>query len=353
MPAYKDGDKWFAQFYYTDFDGVKKRKKKRGFNTKKEALEYERIMITKMDGSNANLTLSDLCDLFLEDRQMRVKPTTYSNYEGYIENRIKPYFKDRLAVDIKPIDIRHWQNLLAKDCTKNSIHTYHDCLVSIFAYGMKFYGLKTNPAKETGNVAKPQKQEIKFWTYEQYCHFRNFVKKEEDLIFYDVLYYSGMRVGEAMGLKWDDIDFENNKIRIDENYSYVRGVGYIFQSPKTPKSRRKILMPIKIMEELKTLSKRKIKGEQRVFYYVTDKNSALRKFQRTQEKAELPIIGFHDMRHSHASLMINCGSPVVLVSERLGHEDVATTLKVYTHLFPTKEEELVEKLDREFPIVPK
>jgi len=344
MPAYKDGDKWFAQFRYKDFDGKTKMKKKRGFATKRDALKWEKEHSSILNGSNTEMAMGTLCDLFLADRQSRVKPTTYANYEGYIENRIKPYFT-QLAIDVKPIDVRQWQNELTKDCTANSIHTYHDCLVSIFAFGMKYYGLKSNPAKETGNVRKVQTDEIKFWTYEQFKEFRQFIKKEEDKITFDILYYSGMRIGELMGLKWDDIDFENNKIRIDENYVYVRGVGYIFQSPKTPKSRRNILMPQFCMEELKTLSKRKIKGEKRVFYFITDKNSLLRKFQRIQAKANVPIITLHDLRHSHASLMINLNCSIALVSARLGHENITTTLKTYTHLFPTQEYDLVFALE--------
>lgn len=344
MPAYKDGNTWFAKFYYQDWTGDRKVKKKRGFRTKKEALEFERDFIAKASGINNSITMSDLCDQFLDFKKSRVKPTTLRSYRQAIDNHIKPFFKSRPASSITPLDVIRWQNSQYETSAGNTLHVRHVVLSSVFNFGKKYYSLQTNPAAEAGFQIKEEAPKLKFWTKEQYDEFISSLSDPKDIVLYDTLYWSGMRVGELLALTFDDIDWDNNSLKINKNMVRVDGKNIVY-SPKTKSSVRDVLMPEFYMEELKEYSDRIYDKSGRIFESVSNANALVKTFKSRIKRTDLPEITIHDLRHSHASLLINMGAPVVLVSDRLGHGNPSITLKTYTHLFPSRQKELVDRMN--------
>ena len=345
MPAYKDGDTWFVKFYYQDWTGERKVKKKRGFKTKKEALQFERSFIDKASGENNSITVSDLCDQFLEFKRNRVKPTTLRGYQQAIDNHIKPYFGSRPAASVTPLDVIKWQNSQYDTASGNTLHGRHVVLSSIYNFGRKYYKLTNNPASEAGFQVKEDPPKLKFWTKDQYDSFMETITDPKAYILYETLYWSGMRIGELLALTFSDIDWENNIIRIRRNMVRVDGQNIVY-SPKTKSSVRDVLMPGFYMDELREYSDKIYDKSGRLFEFVSNANAVQKVFRDRIRKTDLPEITIHDLRHSHASLLINMGAPVVLVSDRLGHGDSSVTLRVYSHLFPSKQKEIVDRLNQ-------
>ena len=157
---------------------------------------------------------------------------------------------------------------------------------------------------------------------------------------FQVFYYSGFRCGEFLALTPADIDFKNNKISISKSLRRTGGKD-IVTTPKTPKSVRTISMPEFVMDELKEYMKSiyGLTDKDRIFPFTKSYiNGCIR---RACKATGIKRIRIHDLRHSHASYLVHLGCSPLLISERLGHEKVQTTLNTYSHLYPNKQQELV------------
>lgn len=180
MPAYKDktNNKWFAQFYCRNWQGDNKLIKKRGFNTKREALDYERIYKMK-EQSNLNMTFENFFELYSSDKKPRLKLNTWLTKEHIVATKIIPYFKNRKINEITAGDIVKWQNELiayrnddGKPLSETYRKTIHNQLSAIFNHAM-FYDLKSNPARKAGNMGKEQAKEMLIWTKDEKNRWRN------------------------------------------------------------------------------------------------------------------------------------------------------------------------------------
>ena len=146
MPAFKDkkSGRWFAKFYYRDWQGNNRQKWKRGFATKKEALAYEREFLEKQ-ASNPDMTFQSLWELYLEDMTARLKFSTIQTKKHICETKILPFFGNKAVNEIKASDIRRWQNTLinsGKNYSETYLKTINNQLTAIFNYAVKYYSLK-------------------------------------------------------------------------------------------------------------------------------------------------------------------------------------------------------------------
>ena len=151
-----------------------------------------------------------------------------------------------------------------------------------------------------------------------------------------------------MALTPADIDLEAHTLTVNKNFQRVDGHD-IIQEPKTKKSRRVIPIPSKLCDELRAYMGTfyDLQPDDRLFPF--GKSYFHRQMQKGSDAAEMEKIRLHDLRHSHAALLIKLGTPILLLSERLGHEDVQTTLRTYGHLYPSATDEAVKKLDDLMP----
>ena len=179
MPAYKDNKTgtWFVKFYCKDWTGENKQIKKRGFATKREALDYERNYKIRQE-NNLDMTFGEFWKLYTEDVKPRVKLNTWLTKENIVEKKILPYFKNLKMNEITPADVRTWQNemLALKDAegkpySQTYRKTMHNTLSTIFNHACRFYNLKSNPARQAGNMGKEEYKEMLFWTTEEYKKF--------------------------------------------------------------------------------------------------------------------------------------------------------------------------------------
>lgn len=344
MPVYKDEktNTWYCKFYYTDYTGIKRQKLKRGFTFQRDAKEWERAFLEKMQGT-PEMTFQALYELYIEDMNKRLRESTIEVKQNMFKNRILPYFKDKPINAITPADIRKWQKtMLEGDYSEYYLNRLQNALATVFNYAIQYYNLPANPCTRSGRLGRCTKS-LSFWTVKQY---KEVLKNVSDIRAYtalQVLFYSGMRCGELRALTLTDINFEENTINISKTLHHT-AEGYKEAPPKTVGSVRTISMPAAIMEELKIYCDK--------LYGLTDNDRVFdcsphfirKSILRAVSKTDLPCIRIHDIRHSHVSLLIEMGFSPHLIAERIG-DSVQMVNNTYGHLYPTKHKEVADKLN--------
>ncbi|MCD7778863.1 MAG: site-specific integrase [Clostridiales bacterium] len=348
MPVYKNKKgTWYASFYYTEWNGNRKKKKKEGFKTKKEAQEYEREFIAKQNGST-DMTMGSLIELYFADCADRLKITTNENKHWLIETKILPYFADVPVRDVSPNMVRRWQNKLLKDpagYAPTYLKSINNQLSAIMNFAIRYYGLQSNPVVLCGPFGKKKAEEMQFWTKEEFYKFIECIKdKPAGRLAFEVLFWTGMRSGELLALTLEDVDFDKSTISITKTAAQVKGQT-IISDPKTTKSKRKITVPNFILALIKDYTDRLVgyQPTDRIFYFT--KHYLQTEMKRGCKLSGVKKIRVHDLRHSHASLLIEMRCSIKLVAERLGHENIQTTLQTYAHLYPNKQGELSAQFD--------
>lgn len=348
MSVYKDKNgTWFAEFRYKDWNGDNKRHKKRGFKTQKEAKEYERDFLNKSH-TDKHLTFSNLAELYLEDCKVRLKASTYEGKVFLFNKSLIPYFGKMHIENIKPQTVRRWQTeLMKKDYKDTYLKQIHNQLSAVFNYAVKYCGLHSNPARECGSMGSKHADTMKFWTAQEFDRFDKSVSdKPLSHALMNLLFWSGMREGEALALTLNDFDFDNNKISITKTFTVLKGGIEAITPPKTKKSKREIDMPAFCMDIIKEYSGLVygLKNKDRLF--PVTKSYLYYEIERGCKLAGMQKIRVHDLRHSHASVLINMGVSILLISERLGHENIETTLRTYSHLYPSTIQNTMTQLEK-------
>lgn len=214
MSAYYDKitKNWYCIFYFTDWKGTKKQKKKRGFSRKKDALEYEREFLDKLS-SSPDIAFSGMVELYLADKKMHTKLKTYKTKKSRILTWILPYFNDKAINAITAADIRQWQGelkeavgaageLLSPAYMQNLVTE----LSGIFNFAVRFYNLPVNPCRVAGNLVGKKGKSLDFWTREEFdCFIDTFDKTDPYYAAFMTLYYTGMRIGD-----------DDDKIRLNQ-----------------------------------------------------------------------------------------------------------------------------------------
>ncbi len=347
----KKTGKWMSQLRVKDWKGEEHHKKKRGFNTKKEALEWEKEFLNQLNGS-LGMTFKDFIEIYMKDMEKRLKPGTVSNKKFLIEQKITPFFGKLPLNDIKPTDIRKWQNELTSYRDENGkpyketyLKTIQNQITAIFNYAVKYYGLKENPCHKAGGMGKKNAEEMEFWTLDEFKTFiEHFKDKPKYYAMFMTLYYTGIREGEMLALTPADVDLEKKTIRINKNYQIVDGKE-IISTPKTPKSNRVVTIPVLLVNCLREYMEQwyGLEDNDRLFPYT--KNIVNHALANGCKATGVKKIRVHDIRHSHASLLVEQGFSPLLIAERLGHERVQTTMETYSHLYPNKQAEVAMQLD--------
>lgn len=348
MPAYKDKKtkKWFCKFYYEDFFGERQQKKKEGFEKKKDAEAWERNFLEN-HAKTPDITFCALANKYLEDRKANCSHETYRSREHDIRLYYNPYFGGKKVRDITPLMIREWQNILKQKENKygrpyaqTTLKSIHVGLSAIFNFGVRFYNTP-NPAAKAGSMGSSKTGEMEIYTLEEFKKLMNEATiKDPYGVVLEVLYWSGMRIGELLALNFHDVDFYKNTIRVTK--TLIGSTGRIQNHPKNDGGYRTILMPKKIMKSISIYVNRMYDKVGRLFPF--SHNTIRSHFYRAIDEVGLHQIRVHDLRHSQASLMIDLGYSVFAVAKRLG-DTPEMILKTYGHMYKNKEQELIAKYD--------
>ena len=334
---YKRGKTYTIVFDVYDGDR-RKQKSKGGFKTRSDAEFYLNRYINQVYNDKINFTLlSDYLNKWLESYKSQIAPNTYLGYKvniNHINNLIGKIYLSDLTVDI----IQSAYNDLSKTLSNTSIIYIHRVLKNALNYAVRNKLISFNPCND---VIVPRK-----------IKYNSSVLSEDDskrLIsilencnyeLYKAVMLAlccGLRRGECLGLKLSDIDFKNNIIMISRNVSYNKNIP-VESDLKTSYSFRSILVSA---DFLKCIN---INTCQPYICNITQ-HQLQKQFHKVLIDNNLPVIRFHDLRHTNATLLLKHGVPAKIVSSRLGHSSIGVTMDIYSHVLIDMQSEASAALD--------
>ena len=206
--AYKEKDtkKWTAQWFETNARGEKKKRRKRGFETKREALEYERQK--KLNNSRSmDMKLSEFMEVYFEDKQNELKERTMKNKRYMMEQHIIPYFGNQMMSEITAGQIIQWQNeMQTKGFSEAYLRMIQNQLTSLFTHASRIYDLHTNPCKKIKRMGSSDNRSLDFWTVDEYQKFIQTMEPgSRYYLIFEILFWTGCRIGD-----------DDDKIRLNQ-----------------------------------------------------------------------------------------------------------------------------------------
>lgn len=358
----KDGRSWYFRDYYEDVYGNRKQYQSPMYSSKTIAKEKEVEFlhnIHKEDFSKSEISFENIYKEWLKQKKMKVKSSTYYSTKKRTTRHILTYFKTYKLHKIKTNTIVTWIHELSKE--KLSVEYQNRNIASlkeILTYAVNNYDFdnKVVAKIQTHKIEIPNTKltnaEYNYWTYEEFNAFISMVSEEYHEFMYYFLYLTGVRLGEMIALKWNNINWNKKQIKITSTFcDKIDGGGFILTLPKTSNSIRTIDLNNYIFERLKLhYNKEKaIYGfNEDLFIFGNVKHTSPTTFKRYLyqyiNKANVKKITPHGFRHSHVSLLIHLGCDSRDVAERIG-DTVKVVENTYYHMFPAKKNATVEALN--------
>lgn len=343
---------------YIDANGSQKRYHKRGFATADEAKEWERVfLLESTTGISSNMTVNDLYVKFMDQKKLVIRERTFYQTDLSFKKHILPVLGNIKLSNLTLEKIEKYQHDLLTvnkqngEVLKNStLELIQKELKSLLAFAYEKSYIKNMHIlsfKKVINIDE-SKKEVDFWQPEEFYKFIEVVDDIVYLTLFNVLYWCGLRIGEALALNWNDIDFNKKTIRINKSYSDYK---HRITNPKTQNSYRTVIMPDKCFDAVSKLFEhdKQIIGfdnQKYIFHFEKPLNQDTIKIRKDRwiAKAHVKRIRIHDLRHSHVSLLINLGFSAFDIAKRLGHS-VDMVNNVYGHWFQNAQNKMVDKLN--------
>lgn len=368
----KNGETRYLFQTYLGIDpatGKERRTTRRGFKTMKEAKQAERNLLLDVEenGLPSNQsdgfrdpTFEELASLWLENYRTTVKASTFENVKSKVEKMTEEHFKE---LKLKKITVAYCQRVVIELSKSYVLYNHYLSVINrIFKYAVLMDILDSNPFDK---VIKPKSKQVQrkgnFLTKEELKEFLKLAQTATLSYFFPLVHlmsYTGLRQGEALALKWSDIDFENKKITVDKTATRIKEKQTL-QTPKTKNSKRVISIDPTTLTILKSWKKDQIKiyfkngkhfeGDDN-FIFTNERadwvhiHNFIPYFKRFVTDHKLKPITPHGLRHTHASLLFSAGVEPKNISDRLGHSTVQITLDLYTHITEEQRTDTVEKL---------
>lgn len=295
-----------------------------------------------------------------------IRPSTYYSYVQHVECHIVPHIGSLQLQQLCGAQINALYATLARCGRKGgkqglspmSIRHVHAVLHRACKDAVRWNRLPRNPveAADPPRINGATRAEMKTWSAEQLVAFLAFVRNDRLSALWHTLAMTGMRRGEALGLRWEDVDLESARLSV-RRALIPCGREVVLSEPKTARGRRSIALDAETVEVLKRQAAQQLEeqaGNQSWtdsgLVFAKESGAALhpedvtRYFRIAVCKALLPRIRLHDLRHTHATLALAAGIHPKVVSERLGHATVSFTLDVYSHAIPAMQEEAAERI---------
>jgi len=334
--------------------------------TKRGGQNWIRGMLDEIDNGLTYDSTQVSVERFMEDWLVSIEPSirynTFKQYSQITRQHILPTLGKIQLRDLKPERIQQLYNqMVKKEYGLRTVQLVHSVIHRALVHAVKLGLIPRNPDDAT-TPPKPKAKEMQFLDENQVQQLLITAQARNDRFFalYHLAIATGMRQGELLGLKWSDLDWEQGLLQVQRQLTKKKGKGFEFTAPKTKAGVRRIDLGENTLRILREHRQRQFTQMQLVgekwqendlifpseIGTAFDRDNLLRRFKRILKDAGLPAIRFHDLRHTGASLMLNNGIPVMIVSRRLGHARPSITLDVYGHLIPGKQKEVAMLMDQ-------
>ncbi|HBG2133319.1 TPA: tyrosine-type recombinase/integrase [Clostridioides difficile] len=305
-----------------------------------------------------DITFGEFVLDFLESHKKNICISTYDSYSRICNNHIIKHLGEYKLSELAAIHIQDYIDLLSDDLNPKTIRVHINILKLVIK---RAYKLKLIDENLIDDIEAPRAKKYKNNIYDkeqmlnliESCNNANIEMK----IAINLALGLGFRLSEILGITWDNVDFEENTILIDKITSRTKGK-VLLKEPKTESSTRMVSAPKEIMDLLKecklkqmknTLKKGSIKNKYNLVFFDKEgkpiaEDVISKKFNRFLKNNNLPHIRFHDLRHSHVTLLIMSKIPINVISQRVGHADISTTLNIYSHVLKEMDKGASDKI---------
>ena len=369
MPVYNESDKkkwtkdkrhWYFRCTYEDINGNKKRYKSKMYSTKNEAKDGEADFLRKVKIGKYNddkMTFEDLYFEWLEMRKKVLKSGTFYELKVNSDKNILFPLKNIKLKDFNITILNNWEKNLNQNLSINYKNKMIKRLKTILKYARDNYNFNPKivsylqPIKDERPQSSPN-DNLNYWTLEDFNQFISVVDNNLDNILFTFLYYTGCRIGEAIALNWNDIDFKNKKVIINKTLTNKLGTGnYLITSPKTTNSVREVYLDDNLLNRLKV----HYNSEKSIYNFNKDMfvfgsikylapTTITRHLNKYIDISNVKRISLHGFRHSHVSLLIYLGANFRDVAERIG-DTIEMVQNTYYHMFPSEKNKVVSLLN--------
>jgi len=302
-----------------------------------------------------------LRDEWLPAVQSTVRHTTYFNYVSQVECHFVPWLGDRALGDLDGRTINRFYSTLLSEGRRDgegglaasTVRRLHAALHKALKDAVRWGYLDSNPvdAADPPKLRAEGPREMSTWSAAELRRFLEFVREDRLFPLLFVLATTGMRRGEALGLRWCDVDLGAGDLAVRQNLVEA-GRALRVSSPKTSRGRRLVAIDRRTCEVLEAHRARFPQTQSTdlvfgcCFSSAVSATAVTKRFRKLVERAGLPRIRLHDLRHTHATLALEAGVHPKIVSERLGHSTVSLTLDVYSHAVPHMQRDAADEIAR-------
>ena len=360
----KDKNKYFVRLYIGLENGKRKYHSKTIHGTKKDAERYLNKILVQRDTTGFIEPSKELLETYLKRWlevvvKQRVAPKTYEGYIDYVNGYLIPGLGKVTISKLDPLQIQVFYNsMLDKGLSPRTVRYAHSILRNALNQAVKWGILYKNPTLFV-DLPKNKKNEMRVLNEQEAERFVNALVYSPWKALFSLLITTGMRPGEALGLKWQDIDFSKKRVQVRRSLSRTKG-NWSLNEPKTSQSKRSIPIPIEVVKDLKEHQEKQEREKSKAKKYIENelvfagktgeppdyRNICDRHFKKILEDENLPQIRLYDLRHTCATLLLSAGVNSKIVSERLGHASVTMTLDTYSHVLPDMQDKATAELGK-------
>lgn len=365
----KRGNKWSFVIDIGRDPVTKKRRQKRvsGFTSEKQAKREMIKMINELNDGKyvepTNKNLEQYLTDWLRFKEKRVAYSTFLQYESYTNNHIIPALGHLKVTDLTTAKVEEFYDSLLDNeiLAEQSIHHVHRILSNAIKRGQTIGEIPRNVMEAVEPVKVPR-NEMEYWDMETLNTFLRETLQDQYYIAWYLAAFTGMRQGEILGLKWRNVDLENKMIHVHRSLRKEKKEGYKISELKNTASYRSVAISDSDVFALKQHKKAQERQKMSTGEDYEDNDLVVatsigthvlpsnlgRSFRRALKNTGVKTIRFHDLRHTHASMLFGLKVHPKIVQERLGHSSIEVTLDRYSHMLPNMQEAVASNLEDAF-----
>ncbi len=354
----KDG-RWCASIT------LENRKRKTFYGkTRKEVQEKLRVALNEQKqgilSTGPQQTVKQFLEQWLEEvHKPSIRIGTYKGYRGYLDKHILPALGHIPLQKLTPQNVQAFYTRKQQEgLSAKSVNNIHGMLHKALDHAVR-WGLVPRNVCDAVSLPKKARHEIQPLTEKQARQLLVAARGHSLEGLLTLAVTTGMRSGELLALKWQDINFDSGSLHIRRSMGYISGKGYLEFEPKTARGRRKIVLPPFVCEVLKQHRTRQLEERLKagtrwqdhdlvfcnIYGGYFDPAHLRQRFDKLLKEAGLPDVRFHDLRHSAATILLSMGVPAKVVQEILGHSQISMTMDIYSHVLPDMQQEAMAKMN--------